>query len=220
MQLSTLCYIEQNNRYLMLHRTKKDNDPNHDKWVGIGGKFESDESPDECLLREVKEETGLTLLDYDFRGIVTFISNKWETEYMHLFTASSFQGELIDCNEGKLEWIAKTEVLALNIWEGDKLFLNRLNGSKMFFSLKLEYSGDTLINSVMHEACEAKFENEKMLGYERMYRELKQSQEKVIADMADLKAKGKTNSVTYKQLMVKKLNNQNIISMIEIYVPY
>ena len=217
MQLSTLCYIEQNNRYLMLHRTKKDNDPNHDKWVGIGGKFESDESPDECLLREVKEETGLTLLDYDFRGVVTFISNKWETEYMHLFTASSFQGELIDCNEGKLEWIAKTEVLALNIWEGDKLFLNRLNVSKTFFSLKLEYSGDTLINSVMHEA---KFENEKLLGYERMYRELKQSQEKVIADMADLKAKGKTNSVTYKQLMVKKLNNQNIISMIEIYVPY
>ena len=219
MQLSTLCYIEQDNKYLMLHRTKKDNDPNHDKWLGIGGKFEKDESPDECLLREVKEETGLTLIDYDFRGVVTFVSDEVETEYMHLFTATGFQGELIECDEGKLEWVDKAEVLALNIWEGDKLFLNRLNDSKAFFSLKLEYRGDTLLKSVMQDASNAKSDMDKLLGYERMYRELKQSQNKIIADMADLKKNGKTNSVTYKQIMVKKLNNQNVISMIEIYVP-
>ena len=220
MQLSTLCYIEQDRKYLMLHRTKKANDQSHDKWLGIGGKFETEESPDDCLLREVKEETGLTLMDYNFRGIVTFISDEWETEYMHLFTATGFQGELIECDEGKLEWIDKTEVLALNIWEGDKIFLKRLNGSKDFFSLKLEYRGDMLIKSIMQDSNDAKNEKNNLLGYERMYRELKQSQVKVIADMADLKAKGKTNSVTYKQLMVKKLNNQSVISMIEIYVSY
>ena len=220
MQLSTLCYIESDKKYLMLHRTKKEDDPNQDKWLGIGGKFNADECPDECLLREVMEETGLTLVDYDFRGIVTFISNELETEYMHLFTATGFQGELVDCDEGKLEWIDKAEVLTFNIWEGDKLFLDRLNGSKAFFLLKLEYRGDTLINSVMHEASGAKSEMEKLLGYERMYLELKQSQNKVITDMANLKEKGKTNSVTYKQLMVKKLSNQNVISMIEIYVSH
>lgn len=150
MQLSTLCYIEQNGKYLMLHRTKKDNDQNHDKWLGIGGKFETDESPDECLLREVKEETGLTLIDYDFRGIVTFVSDECETEYMHLFTATVVTGELVECNEGDLEWIDKAEVLELNIWEGDKIFLNRLNGSKVFFSLKLEYQSDKLIKFVFH----------------------------------------------------------------------
>jgi len=220
MQLSTLCYIERDKKYLMLHRTKKEDDPNQDKWLGIGGKFNADECPDECLLREVMEETGLTLIDYDFRGIVTFISNELETEYMHLFTATGFEGEIVDCEEGELEWIDKAEVLALNIWEGDKLFLNRLNGSKTFFLLKLEYQGDTLIKSVMHEASGAESEMKKLIGYERMYCELKQSQNKVITDMANLKAKGKTSSVTYKQLMVKKLSNQNVISMIEIYVSH
>jgi len=151
MKLTTLCYIEQDKKYLMLHRTKKENDQNHDKWIGIGGKFEHDESPDECLLREVREETGLTLVNYEFRGIVTFVSDEWETEYMHLFTATGFEGELIECNEGNLEWVDKTAILELNIWEGDKLFLNRLNGSKAFFSLKLEYRGDMLINSVLQE---------------------------------------------------------------------
>jgi len=220
MQLSTLCYIEKDEKYLMLHRTKKENDPNHDKWLGIGGKVEVDESPDECLLREVKEETGLTLLDYNFRGIVTFVSDEWGTEYMHLFTATSFQGKLIECNEGDLKWVDKAKVLRLNLWEGDKLFLNRLNGSHSFFSLKLEYRGETLIKTVMQDANDGKNETKILLGYERMYHELKQSQVKVIADMVDLKANGKTNSVTYKQLMVKKLNNQNVISMIEIYVPF
>ena len=151
MKLTTLCYIEQDKKYLMLHRTKKENDQNHDKWIGIGGKFEHDESPDECLLREVREETGLTLVNYEFRGIVTFVSDEWETEYMHLFTATGFEGELIECNEGNLEWVDKTAIFELNIWEGDKLFLNRLNGSKAFFSLKLEYRGDMLINSVLQE---------------------------------------------------------------------
>ena len=151
MKLTTLCYIEQDKKYLMLHRTKKENDQNHDKWIGIGGKFETEESPDDCLLREVKEETGLTLMDYNFRGIVTFISDEWETEYMHLFTATGFEGELIECNEGNLEWVDKTAIFELNIWEGDKLFLNRLNGSKAFFSLKLKYRGDMLINSVLKE---------------------------------------------------------------------
>ena len=151
MKLTTLCYIEQDKKYLMLHRTKKENDQNHDKWIGIGGKFEHDESPDECLLREVREETGLTLVNYEFRGIVTFVSDEWETEYMHLFTATGFEGELIECNEGNLEWVDKTAIFELNIWEGDKLFLNRLNGSKAFFSLKLEYRGDMLINSVLKE---------------------------------------------------------------------
>jgi len=151
MKLTTLCYIEQDKKYLMLHRTKKENDQNHDKWIGIGGKFEHDESPDECLLREVREETGLTLVNYEFRGIVTFVSDEWETEYMHLFTATGFEGELIECNEGNLEWVDKTAIFELNIWEGDKLFLNRLNGSKAFFSLKLKYRGDMLINSVLKE---------------------------------------------------------------------
>ena len=151
MKLTTLCYIEQDKKYLMLHRTKKVNDQNHDKWIGIGGKFEDDESPDECLLREVREETGLTLVNYEFRGIVTFVSDEWETEYMHLFTATGFEGELIECNEGNLEWVDKTAIFELNIWEGDKLFLNRLNGSKAFFSLKLKYRGDMLINSVLKE---------------------------------------------------------------------
>ena len=139
---------------------------------------------------------------------------------MHLFTATGFEGELIECNEGNLEWVDKTAIFELNIWEGDKLFLNRLNGSHSFFSLKLEYRGETLIKTVMQDANDGKNETKILLGYERMYHELKQSQVKVIADMVDLKANGKTNSVTYKQLMVKKLNNQNVISMIEIYVPF
>lgn len=128
----------------MLHRTKKENDQSHDKWLGIGGKFEENESPEECMLREVKEETGLTLTDYAFRGIVTFISDKYETEYMHLFSASEYEGEIRECDEGTLEWIPKEEVLDKNIWEGDRLFLMRLDDSRDFFSLKLVYQGDKL----------------------------------------------------------------------------
>lgn len=148
MKLTTLCYIEQDDKYLMLHRNKKVNDPNHAKWIGIGGKFEKDESPDECLLREVKEETGLTLTNYSFRGIITFVSDVWETEYMHLFTANEFHGELIDCLEGELQWVKKEEVLNLNLWEGDKLFLKKLLETKEFFTMKLIYQGERLVKQL------------------------------------------------------------------------
>ncbi len=146
MKLTTLCYIEKENKYLMLHRNKKVNDPNHAKWIGIGGKFEKDESPEECLLREVKEETGLTLTNYSFRGIITFVSDIWETEYMHLFTASAFRGEMIDCAEGELQWVKKEDVLNLNLWEGDKLFLKKLLETKDFFTMKLIYQGEKLVD--------------------------------------------------------------------------
>lgn len=144
MRLTTLCYIERDGKYLMLHRTKKKTDQSHDKWLGVGGKFEDGESPEECMLREVREETGLTLTSYAFRGIVTFVSDCWETEYMHLFTASEYEGVLSDCEEGELEWVKKEKVSALHLWEGDRLFLERLNGSPDFFSLKLEYKGERL----------------------------------------------------------------------------
>ncbi len=145
MKLTTLCYIEKENKYLMLHRTKKQNDANHDKWIGVGGKFETDETPQECLLREVYEETSLELTAYSLRGIVTFISDEWETEYMFLFTASEYKGEISDCNEGELVWIDKSEVMNLNLWEGDKIFLKLLTEDVGFFSLKLKYRGDELV---------------------------------------------------------------------------
>ncbi|MDD6570877.1 MAG: 8-oxo-dGTP diphosphatase [Thermoflexaceae bacterium] len=145
MILTTLCYIEKDDKYLMLHRIKKKNDINHDKWIGVGGKFEKGEMPEECLLREVKEETGLTLLQYRYRGIITFLFNEGEAEYMHLFTASEFTGELMECDEGDLKWIPKSEVKNLPIWEGDKIFLQLLEEEDDFFSLKLRYDGDTLV---------------------------------------------------------------------------
>ena len=146
---STLCYIERAGQYLMLHRVKKENDLNHDKWVGVGGKFLDKESPEECLLREVKEETGLTLTDYRFRGIVTFVSDQWPTEYMYLYTATGFEGEMIVCDEGDLEWVDHDKITALPIWEGDKLFLQLLAEEAPFFSLKLEYQGDTLVYAAL-----------------------------------------------------------------------
>lgn len=139
--LSTLCYIEHNGRYLMLHRTVKKNDVNKDKWIGVGGHFEEDESPEECLLREVKEETGYTLTSYQYRGIVTFISGDGVTEYMSLFTADGFEGEAIACDEGELRWVEKDKVYDLNIWEGDKIFFRLLEERQDFFSLKLVYDG-------------------------------------------------------------------------------
>lgn len=137
--LSTLCYIEQDGKYLMLHRTIKENDVNQDKWIGIGGHFEESESPEECLLREVKEETGYTLTSYRFRGLVTFVSGKGVTEYMSLFTADGFEGEPIQCDEGELEWIDIAKIQQLSIWEGDKIFLRLLAEEQPFFSLKLVY---------------------------------------------------------------------------------
>ena len=147
MILSTLCYIEKDGCWLMLHRTKKKNDINHDKWLGIGGKFEEGESPEECLLREVREETGLTLTDYRFRGLVTFVSDEAPTEYMHLFTATGFTGTLRECDEGTLEWIPIGEAGLLPLWQGDRLFLSLLQQEGPFFSLKLEYRGDRLVGA-------------------------------------------------------------------------
>lgn len=149
-KLSTLCYIEQDGRYLMLHRTVKKNDVNKDKWIGVGGHFEPDESPEECLLREVWEETGYTLTSYRYRGLVTFVSGTGVTEYMSLFTADAFTGEPIACNEGELEWVDKEKVLKLNIWEGDKIFFRLLDEAEGFFSLKLVYDGrDTLVSAAL-----------------------------------------------------------------------
>lgn len=147
MKNTTLCYVEQDGKYLMLLRNKKKQDENAGKWIGVGGKFEEGESPQDCLLREVQEETGLRLTQYRFRGIVTFVSDQYETEYMHLFTAHGFEGELIPCDEGELRWVEKDEVLSLPLWEGDREFLRLLREDAPFFSLKLVYRGDKLVSS-------------------------------------------------------------------------
>ena len=147
---STLCYITQGDNVLMLHRVKKENDVNQHKWIGIGGKFENDESPDECLLREAKEETGLTLTNWKCRGVVTFLtSGPWEGEYMYVFTADGFEGEMIECAEGNLQWVSKVFVNRLPIWEGDKIFLDLLWQDAPFFLLKLRYDGDKLVEAVL-----------------------------------------------------------------------
>ena len=135
---TSLCYIERGEQYLMLHRVKKQNDQNHDKWIGIGGKFESGESPEDCVVREVREETGLTLTRWRYCGIVTFVLADW-TEYMHLFCADGFEGTLRECDEGVLEWIDKSALRALPMWEGDKIFLDLMQAHRPFFSLKLVY---------------------------------------------------------------------------------
>ena len=141
----TLCYIEKDGKYLMLHRTKKKNDINKDKWLGIGGKFEDGESPEECIIREVKEETGLTLNSYKLRCIVTYVSTTWETEYMYVFTSNDFKGEQIECNEGDLQWIDKNEIIKLNTWEGDKIFVEKIQNDDTFFTIKFEYDDEKLI---------------------------------------------------------------------------
>lgn len=146
---TTLCYIEKEDSYLMLHRVKKVNDINKDKWVGVGGHFEEGESPEECLLREVYEETGLTLRNFRLRGIVTFSTDVYPTEYMFLYTADSYEGEMIECNEGNLEWVKKSDVYNLPIWEGDKLFFRLLEEEVPVFSLKLRYEDDKLVEAVL-----------------------------------------------------------------------
>lgn len=145
MKNTTLCYIKNNDKYLMLHRVKKENDENKDKWIGIGGKFEENESPDECLLREVYEETGLTLNSYRLQGIITFVSDLYEGEYMYLYSSEDFSGNLIECDEGVLEWIPENELLSLPTWEGDRLFLEKILNNDVFFTLKLIYEGSRLV---------------------------------------------------------------------------
>lgn len=148
-KLSTLCYIEKDDKYLMLHRTVKENDVNKDKWIGVGGHFEYGESPEECLLREVKEETGYTLTSWAYRGIVTFVYGEDVVEYMSLYTADGFEGEPIDCDEGELEWVEKSKIETLKLWEGDKTFFDLLERDCGFFSLKLVYNIEDILKSAV-----------------------------------------------------------------------
>ena len=158
MKQTTLCYIDNGTQFLMLHRVKKQNDASHEKWIGVGGKCEADESPDECMLREVREETGLELTQWRYRGIVTFVSDEWPSEYMHLFTATGWQGQLGDCDEGDLMWIDKKDLFGLNLWQGDRIFLSFLLQDRPFFSLKLVYHGDCLV--------EAKLDGKRMSDFQ------------------------------------------------------
>ena len=148
-KLSTLCYIEKDDKYLMLHRTVKENDVNKDKWIGVGGHFEYGESPEECLLREVKEETGYTLTSWAYRGIVTFVYGEDVVEYMSLYTADGFEGEPIDCDEGELEWVEKSKIETLKLWEGDKIFFDLLERDCGFFSLNLVYNIEDILKSAV-----------------------------------------------------------------------
>lgn len=149
MKNTTLCYLERDGQYLMLHRVKKENDENRDKWIGIGGKFEDGESPEDCALREVYEETGLTMREWRYCGLVTFVSDVWPTEYMHLFHCERFDGTLRECDEGVLEWIEKDAVRKLPAWEGDRIFLDLMEQRRPFFSLKLCYTGERLCEAVL-----------------------------------------------------------------------
>ncbi len=147
---TTLCYIKYEDKVLMLHRTKKEEDPNEGKWIGIGGKFLENESPEECMLREVYEETGLELESWNYRGIVTFVSDKWEGEYMHLFTALAKTDDIIECNEGELCWVEGKNLSQLNMWEGDRVFLKLLEDGEPFFSLKLVYKGEKIQDIILN----------------------------------------------------------------------
>ncbi len=150
---TTLCYLEKDGKYLMLHRVKKENDVNRDKWIGIGGKFEQGESPEECAKREIFEETGLYANTLCYRAIITFVSDITGTEYMHLFTCKDFEGDMKSvCDEGVLEWVKKQDVALLPIWEGDKIFLSEISKDTCnFFSLKLCYEGDRLVDSILQK---------------------------------------------------------------------
>lgn len=151
---TTLCYIEKDQKYLMLHRVKKINDLNKDKWIGIGGKLENCESPQDCIRREVKEESGLELCKIEYRGFVTFVDMTDEknpyTEYMHLFWTDDFKGQLKICDEGDLEWILKSKMKELPHWEGDEIFLDLIEKKAPFFSLKLVYKNGVLLESVLN----------------------------------------------------------------------
>ena len=148
--ITTLCYIEKDDCYLMLHRVKKAVDINKDKWIGIGGHLEEGESPEECLVRETREETGLELTDYSLRGVITFVTDSYPTEYMFLYTAAGFYGTLLSCDEGDLEWVPIKDVEKLPIWEGDKVFFRLLREQEEFFSLKLRYEGEKLVETKLN----------------------------------------------------------------------
>lgn len=147
---TTLCYIEKDHKYLMLHRTKKENDMNKDKWIGIGGKFEEGETPLSCVLREAYEETGLKLINPTYRGIIHFKNSCYYDEDMHLFTATEFSGKIKECDEGTLEWIDIDDLYNLTLWEGDKIFLDALRRNDPFFYLTLNYEKDTLLSYEMN----------------------------------------------------------------------
>ena len=147
---STLCYLYRGDEVLMMHRTRKKNDMNHDKWIAIGGRFEEGESPEDCAIREVREETGLIMTSWRYRGIVTFVNDLYETERMHLFTSDEYTGELTDCDEGELVWMKKTALDELPQWEGDRIFHRLLDEEIPFFSLKLVYSGERLLSAVLN----------------------------------------------------------------------
>lgn len=149
MKQTTQCYLERDGQYLMLHRTKKENDENKDKWIGVGGKFEEGESPEDCMMREVREETGFSVSQWRYCGIVTFVSDVWPAEQMHIFVCTEWNGEEIVCDEGDLEWIEKQRLLDLTMWEGDKIFLRLIDEKRPFFSLKLCYEGETLKKAVL-----------------------------------------------------------------------
>ena len=152
MKSTTLCYIEKDGKYLMLHRTKKEQDENRDKWIGLGGKLEEGESPYDCVRREILEEAGISLTEPKYRGIVTFVSDEYGTEYMHLFTCTSFTGEIKQsCEEGELEWLKKSALYNMDIWEGDRIFLRLIDTDTPFFSLKLVYQADKLISYALNE---------------------------------------------------------------------
>ena len=153
MYLSTLCYLKQNDEILMLHRISKKNDINRDKWIGVGGKFEVNESPEECMLREVREETGFTLTSWRCRGVITFISARGETEYMWLFTSDAWTGDMIPCDEGELVWVRSDKVTDLNLWEGDRIFLRLLREERPFFLLTLEYDEKDHLKRAVLDGC-------------------------------------------------------------------
>ena len=147
---TTLCYLERDGAYLMLHRPHRAGDPNRDKWIGIGGKFRDGESPEDCLVRECREETGVTLTDYRYRGLITFVSDRWPTEQMHLFTARGWEGVIGPCPEGDLEWVPRERLFSLPMWEGDRIFLRLLEQDIPHFSLKLCYAGEDLTAAVLN----------------------------------------------------------------------
>ena len=149
MKNTTVCYLERGTQYLLLHRTKKENDENAGKWIGVGGKCEENESPEDCMLREVREETGLSVTQHRLRGVITFVSDAWEGQYMYLFTASKWHGALTDCDEGELAWVERTDMLHLPLWEGDRIFLALLAEERPFFSLKVVYQGGSLQQAVL-----------------------------------------------------------------------